>query len=301
MKSFYSILKFVNNELSDESINIGIVMKLGDKVHFKLSARKFDFAKKLDAKKTKLADFTITQIKNFFYKDSLNENLPLGINREVFGKVNENFLNRLSLYNNGIVQFTAPQYINAISNDNILDTYFSKLIDSESESSLLQKEKINSIKSDFEKKIERKIHKPLRNTVDVDITIKANQLPSLYFDYHLDSIGVNGALYATKAIDFSSKENSIPKLRSEISEYESLIDRLDILAKRNNISENGQYYLVVDPYDGKSHTIREIYSILDSQNVKFNMITTLEVEDVVRLIKANNAKKITETLLLDLE
>ena len=59
MENYISILRFVNNPLSDESIALGLIVVSENDVFFKMSAKKINFAKKLNPVSGKLLDFSL--------------------------------------------------------------------------------------------------------------------------------------------------------------------------------------------------------------------------------------------------
>jgi hypothetical protein len=291
MNCYYSILKFVNNELSNESISLGLLMLYNDKVTFRVSERKMNIVKKLNAQSIKTTEFTIKQISDYFNSFNLNNSGVL-FRRE---SLDVEYINRLSVYNNGIIQFSKIATINTTTeSDKIFDRYFCKLIDSIAE----EDEKSMLNKSIFQLKIEEKLYEPLKDKIDVDFTIKADQIPSLFFDYHLDGIGVNGAMFAAKAIDFKKNESNPRDAKAQIAEFETLIDRLDNLSRSKGIDEAGNYYLIVDTYDGSSRSLAELYSLLKKDQMPhFNFISPDKIDDLVELIINKSARKFSTEIL----
>lgn len=86
MAGCYSILRFVNNPLSDESIALGLVMMANGSAQspsqvrpdkpaqalFRLSEAKVDFAKKLNPASAKMLTFSLAQLHQFFKQDLAN-------------------------------------------------------------------------------------------------------------------------------------------------------------------------------------------------------------------------------------
>lgn len=70
-------------------------------------------------------------------------------------------------------------------------------------------------------------------------------------------------MYAVKAIDLNANHH-LDTIQRELSEFESVIDRLNRFAKERKIVGQPLYYLVVDPYEGDNKDRKELYDILQS-------------------------------------
>ena len=291
MKSCYSVLNFVNNPLSNESIALGIVVVTEQDVYFRVSEAKVDFAKKLNPKCAKLLDFSLRQFRDFVFVDSCDHSDKI-IRFEK--KVKYDLLQRLSNYNNGILQFSKPLSVNKESfGYEAFDTYFKKFIYEEIESVEIPK---SHYISQQKQNVKERLYAPLKDKIDVDFTLKKDKLPTLYFDFHFDSIGVNGAMYAAKSVDLNASKK-IADIKSVISEYESVIERLNKFAKRKDINGNHEYYLITDPYVGTSLSYHDLYSLLKTENMPyFKLISSNELDVLVDKVLANNAHKFSDEL-----
>lgn len=292
MESYYSILRFVNNPVSNESIAVGLIFICQDQVYFKYSEQKINFVKKLNPAVSKLFDFSIDQLNSYIRKDS-------SVSTEMlfqFPKnINSNFLNRLADYNNGILQFSKLAFIKDNVDQEIFLDYFRKFINnSVGEQKQTEGDHISLLKS----KIEKSFYAPLKDKIDVEYTLKKKSLPSLFFDYKLDGVGVNGSMYATKSIDFNSNKPLV-QIKSEISEFESVIERLNKFAESKNIPNlRPQYNLIVDPYHGNSPSTSELYSLLKEENMPFfKLISSDDIDELVRQYIKNKVKKFSDYLV----
>lgn len=290
MKSFYSILKYVNNPLSNEVIALGLVAINDDKIYFHLSPQKLELAKKLNPLNYKLLDFSLNQFKHFVKKEVLDQSTFLFKSDKY---LNKNFLNRLYDYNNGILQFSKPEGLNSDISAEVFNDYFKKFIGVEPPSQEKQ------TKSKFRKEIEAKLYGPLKDRIDVDYTLKKKQLDTLFFDFHLDGIGINGSLYAAKAIDFNSNRQ-LAQIRNDISDFESVIERLKLLAQSRGLSDEHRFCLIVDPYNGNSPSYNDLYSLLKQNNMPlFEIMSSGEMNKFVDVVIMRNARKFSEELGLD--
>ena len=289
MESYYSILRFVNNSISNEAIAIGLVFLSDDQVFAKISQSKVDIAKKLNPKASTLLDFTLKQLRTFLDQEAKAQ--PGSIFK--FPKrLNSEFLKRLSDYNNGLLQFSPPSYIKENITQRSFSMYFDKFIGSTDELHSLKIEK-----SVFQSVIEQKFCSPLKDRIDGNYTIKKKSLPSPFFDFKIDGIGVNGSIYAAKSIDFNANRQ-LNLIKSDISEFESVIERLKLFAIDKGIANNDpQYYLIVDPYNGKSPSYLDLYSLLKEENMPFfSLKASNELENLVDLVIKNNVRKFSDEL-----
>lgn len=283
MESHISIIRFVNNPLSEESIALGLVVVSNNEVYFKLSQKKIKFAQRLNPSSAKLLSFSLTQLQRFISKDLADQSNNL----IKFDKViDSQYLNRLSVYNNGIVQFSKPSFLKASIDATLFEEYFQKIIGDNGIEKGIEKPI-----TQFRKTIETKIYKSLESQIDVDYTLKKGILPTLFFDFHVDGIGVNGAMYAAKSIDFNTNK-PIADIRAEISEYESVIERLNTFAKSKEINGTPNYYLVADQYEGRTPSYLDLYSLLKEQNMPyFTLISSTDLDVFVNKIERNNVSK----------
>jgi hypothetical protein len=257
MKSYYSIIRFVNNPLSKENLAIGMIVISGGKVFYKFSQEKINITHKINSNNSNLLEYTIDKISNFINLQ-LKEEVSL-FSREV--NINLEYLNRLSIYNNGFLQFDKPSIINLNFDNNKFNIFFQNYIELN-----LRESKKEVIDKSFKRTIENVFHKPLINVIDIDYKVKKEKLPGLVFDYTLDGIGVNGSVYTVKSIDLNS-EKPLDSFRRDISDLESLNYRINLFSKNNDLDiGNNNHYLVIDPYKGSKSSIHNLYNILMEQN-----------------------------------
>ncbi len=284
MKNHFSILKVCDSSISGEFISVGLIYVWNNISQIKLSDHKLNIAKKLYPQNAKLIDFTIDKIKFYFSNPNANQSNIFSNNREDY----LNIFNRLSNYNNGVVQFTIPQIIpedSKLSNFNLL---FEKIIGKESN-------KVKRITSDFNGLVKSSFTNPLKDYIDIDFKINQKTLPSLYFNFCLDGIGVNGALYTAKSIDLnlSDTDSHINDIKTKVTEYEVVISRLKDFAKQKNINGDHKFYLLADEYKGRKKSYLDLFTLFKGGNNSANikLITPNEFNAVTQLIIKNNASK----------
>lgn len=290
MKSFYSIIRFVNNPLSKENLAIGLIMISNNKVYYKFSHEKIQLVNKINPLNFKLLEYTIDKISNFI-KNELESEVSLFSDDN---KVNFEYLKRLSIYNNGFLQFDNPSIINIDFDDIKFNDFFHKYIDL-----IIKPAEKKIIDNTFSKIIKEVFQEPLKDIINVNYKVKKADIPNLFFDYNLDGIGYNGIIYSVKSIDLNS-ERPIDQIRRDISELESLNPRIDLFGKPKGFDpEKNRHYLVIDKYKGKKASYHELYDILSGQNsfdCNYQFINSDALKDVTSDIKKTNAHKFTDLI-----
>jgi hypothetical protein len=290
MKSFYSIVRFVNNPLSKENLAIGLIVISNKNIHFKFSQEKIQLISKINPVNHKLLEYSISKI-NYFINSELKKEVSLFSDNV---DLNLEYLNRLSIYNNGFLQFDKPIAINMDFNSSSFESFFKNYIE-------LNVKKVTKdiVDIKFKQVINRVFSKPLNNIINIDYRVKKKEIPGLYFDYTLDGIGVNNVIYSVKSIDLNS-EKPIEQIRKDISEFESLNYRIDLFGKSLGMKEKeNKHYLIIDEYQGNKTPYKQLYSILVEQKMDeypYNIISSNKLTTVTTEIKNNNLKKFSELL-----
>lgn len=292
MKNVISILKFVNNPASGENISLGLVAISSNRIFFKISYQKLQLAKKLNPKNAKLLDFSINQLSSYISHDLE----PESNNKTEFkSQLNSSVLDRLARYNNGLLQFSSPSAINSEINDADFYNIFDQFIGHDD--TQIMEPKALHVPSKLFSNLESKFIAPLSDCIDVKITVKKKQLPSLFFDFSLDGLGVNGSLYVVKSMDLSIIK--APAAKANISEYESLLDRLIDFSKSKGINGTPVTYLVMDaPEKDKSSELSNLYRFLINERMKyFEVISSDALSSVSSEIIRNKVRKFSQDLL----
>jgi hypothetical protein len=290
MKSFYSIIRFVNNPLSKENLAIGLILISNNKVYYKFSHEKIQLVNKINPLNFKLLEYTIDKISNFI-KNELESEISLFSDDN---KVNFEYLKRLSIYNNGFLQFDNPSIINIDFDDVKFNDFFHKYIDL-----VIKPAEKKIVDNTFSRIIKNVFQEPLKDIININYKVKKADIPNLFFNYNLDGIGYNGIIYSVKSIDLNS-ERPIDQIRKDISEFESLNPRIDLFGKSKGFDpDKNKHYLVIDKYKGQKASYNELYDILSGQkssDCNYQLINSNNLKDVTSDIKNNNAHKFSELI-----
>jgi hypothetical protein len=287
--TYLSVVRYVSNSLSGENIAIGLLMSSSSNTFFKLSERKIKLAKSMNPASAKLIDFSLNQLKKLFHNELNISTQQRLLNQNL---VNVEYLNRLSVYNNGNIQFSTPNIFNIMYNEQDFDAFFNKYISNDEFGHERKIEHVSKLKSE----IETRFYSALRDKIDIDYTIKKQELPALIFDFHFDGIGVNGSVCAVKSIDMNANI-SAAHIRTEISEYESVLERLNLFAQKHGIMDAPKYHLLFDAYTGKAPSLIELSSIISENNMPFFEVNSSEdIDKISKAIIDTKAKKFSELL-----
>lgn len=291
MKTYYSIIRYVNNSLSKENIAIGMVMLSGKKIFHKFSDGKINLIKKLNPNNYNSLTYLVKKIDSFIVDENLKNNSLFSDDV----KINYDYLKRLSIYNNGFLQFDNPSYLGFSYDYSKFNEFFNTYIELTIQPSLT-----SSLNNQFQKTVDEIFKKPLEDRIDINYNITNDILPSIYFNYKLDGIGVNGSIYSLKAIDLNSEKN-IDNVRKKIAEYESLKQRLDLFAKSKSLDvQKSKFYLVLDNYNGSISKFRDLYNAITTQNKStsfLDVIPSSSLKDVAIKFSDPKIKKFSKFIL----
>lgn len=228
MKTFYTIVYSPFSVISQERLNLGMIM-LDDQgiVRFRFSQEKLNRAKKLFSEEGfKLIKSFLSSIdKKLADKDKLISNSA---------DFNIDYLSYLSKYSNNLVGFTDPQAIDVdLTHDNFDKLYSKYVFVKESEEDFKKLSPISPISLAKDSLIPKVIDR-----VDVNVNLSADKYSFVMFDLHIDMMGKNDRPVLNQFVDF---EYTPSKIRSEITDYLSIVKPFEIQA-----GKPGKFFLVGD-------------------------------------------------------
>lgn len=287
MKSYYSLIRYFNNSLSKENIVIGLIAISNTHVFYRFSESKMKLISKFSDNSDDLLNYNVKKLREY---------LDVNVNDQLF--ISENALNlkdyidRLSVYSNGLIQFDKPVELNMNVNEAFFNKFYDKYI-GEFKSNARNK-KVDQV---FVQRVENKFRKPLEDIIDVNYRIDKKIIPSLFFDYKLNGIGVNGSIYSVKCIDINSNR-TLDNIQKDISELESLSYRLNRFSEdKVEHPENNQHFLVMDEYKGYDDKYTELYEALISQeNERYKIVNSNNLERITAKIINAGATKFSELI-----
>jgi len=279
MKNFYTIVKFVPNKATSDSIAVGLLYFTNTDIQFYISDNKVKLLNKLINNKSINIKFIINQLKKKVNYLNSNNNNELNLEQKI---LTESFISYLHTYSNGLLTFSEPKYLSSKLNKDS----FSNLV-----SYLFPEEKTvkidNSISTNFErikKTVNKKLIQRVENKVHTNFLIDKKKLDTIFFNYEIDCIGLNGAFIGAKTIDFNKSIQTIDK---EVSHYFTLISSLS--SKYNKKLENNKFFIISEEpqqITSKEHILWE--SIYKNQII--DILNPEQSNEVADLIESKNAK-----------
>jgi hypothetical protein len=281
MNSFYNILKIARDPNSNDSVAIGLIAYSSNRYFFQFSVKKMKIAKSLLDDNSDFVDFFENQIVSKF--SSLNKSIEsaestLFVSDKLLTADYFNYMNR---YSNNLVQFSKPFYLNKDIDINDFKKLFALLIGDDFQYSL----KDITNQQEFETRIKEKLIDTVKEKVHVYAKLTEKVVPSLYFPFELDCIGMNGVITAAKSIDFNRNEVTIDRNLSHYFQISTLLAKIFNKDKRDN-----NFYLIADEPEKVNSKEHHIWVQLKKQK-QFEIIHSEEAHIIANKIDETNSHK----------
>lgn len=282
MKTYYTILKLSPNTIVGDSLSIGLLVCRGNRYWLKVSDHKKNIAKKLLGDKEKSVDFVIRQLST--YLKQLNQETQKSDLFKFESFITEDYINYLNIYANGILQFSKASVID----DDFDDLKFSKLYSLLIEKTMFETiEEVHPVQipdSALEQNVQNLLISKVRNKIHTEITIDNSILKSIYFNYQIDCIGLNGSFVGAKSM---SLDHTVPTLEKNVSHYVTLIALLS--QKYNKNLNHNKFFLIANEplYKTPAHKFWEEMKDVST----FKLISSDELEQVTETVEQTGATK----------
>jgi hypothetical protein len=281
MNSFYNILKIAKDPNSNDSISIGLIAFSNDRYFFQFSAKKMKMAKILLSDNSDIVEYFENQIVSKL--SSLNKSIE-SAKSSLFSSeklLTADYFNYLNRYCNNLIQFSKPYPLNIVIDYQDFNKLFTLLIGDDFKNTV----KGAVHQQEFENRIKEKLLDAVKDKVHVYAKLTEKVIPSLYFSYELDCVGMNGVITAAKSIDFTKNEVTIDKNLSHYFQISTL------LAKNyNKDKKDNNFYLIADePNDVKSSE-HHIWVQLKKQR-QFEVVHSEEADLIAKKIEETNSGK----------
>lgn len=280
MQTFYTIIKIAPNTMTDDTLSIGLLVCDSQKYWLQFSEERKSAAKRIMDENSEAVDFVVKQISLYIQK--LNKEIAKS-NNELFPLSNllqSEYFNYLNNYSNGLLRFSKPSLLDDTVTEEKFLKLFALLIDKNIEREPKTKDIFNEV---FYTTINKKLIKRVEKKIHTKININPSVLPSMYFQYEMDCIGLNGAFVGAKSIPFNK---SLPTLDKDISHYIALISLLSTKYNKN-IKKNNFFLIADEPniINSPEHTTWE--NII--QNPLFKVINSEQADTVADKVEETNA------------
>lgn len=273
MKSAYSIVFTPFSVLSNERVNLGLLMidERGNST-FRYSNEKLSLIRNLLSEDgAKLIKSNLTTLENKFSKGG-NEFFPVQ-------EIKADFIQYLSNYTNNLISFTPPKSIDVELNESNFNKLFQKFVFHIIP--VVSKPQISSIlliKKNFTPKVESR--------VNVDFQLKANEFDFVLFNLNVDMIGKNDCPVLTQFFDFEASPES---LKNRITNYISLIKPFEIKEQKE-----GKFFMVADEPSREQNSQHLIWEhLLESPLIKksiLEIVPTTELDRVEEYLEKHHVR-----------
>lgn len=286
MKSYYSLIKLIPNESSEESLTIGILVFSNQRFLLQFSNRKKRIAQSLFSFDSKLLTFIEREIEEKIkQQNQLSENSK----EELFSSpdlLNENYFHYLNKYSNGLLRFSSPRIIADTFNEKKFHQLFTLLVDDVSDKN--EKPDPNKIiEKKFYSRIEKNLLKKVQGKIHTHQRLDNKVVPSLISPFEMDCIGKNGVYVGAKSLPFNRTQDT---LNRTINTYISIIAHLNKNQKKNH---GNHFFLIADQPDKKSKGYKYWKQLYDA-NGFYKMIDSNDSEIVAETVNKNNASTFIE-------
>lgn len=288
MNPFYIILKIAKDTSSNDSVSIGLLAYTSGKYHLQFSSKKMKIAKSLISDDSDIVDFFQSQLTSRI--DNLNTVIKSD-DSKLFPNINiytEGYFDYLNRYSNNLVQFSKPFSLSKELSQNNFEELFQLLIGDDFAKSDLEASKWE----EFGYRVRDRLIDRVKDSVHIYAKLTERVIPSLYFSFDLDCIGMNGVITAAKSIDFNRNENTIDR---NISHYFQISTLLAKNYSKDKLENN--FFLIADEPDDINSKAHQIWAKLKKQK-QFEMIHSEESGIVANKIVETKARKF---LALDIE
>ncbi|WP_162127496.1 hypothetical protein [Flavobacterium phycosphaerae] len=287
MKTFYSLIKIRTNQLSDDTVTIGLLLYNEMDFNIAFSKNKVAVAKSLLKSNNKIVDTIVKEITSSIKNFSSNKTRYDNSLWHLENKFNAKYFDYLSKYSNGFLSFTAPKFIDTNNSTNSFNKMFTLFVDEKFGLETFNEEK-KEIEHRFNERVQLNLIQKVVEKVHTNYSFDNHIVPTLFNPFNMDCIGKNGVLIGAKSLSFT---NSKETLHKNINTFVSVIAHLS--SKYNKDIKDNQFYLIADEpkYNSEEHKIWK--QIHDADNI-IKLINSDESEQVAELIIAKRATTFIE-------
>lgn len=278
-------MKIVPNEMSGDSLTIGIILASPDGLRFKISSKKVSLAKSLVSIDGSLLDFIEREITA---KVQEQNKILLSSKNSLFEAstfLTDTYFQYLANYSNGLLKFTQPSIIA----DHVTESKFLKLyslfVDGSTEPITKKDESKKTYEKIFYSNINTNLIEKVKDKVHTKKLIGSEVVPTLFTPFEIDCIGLNGELIGAKSIPFTQNKQTLQK---RVNTYISVIAHLTATYKRSLV--DNRFFLIADAPSKNSPTFNFWNDLFNNENI-VKVISSEDSGEVAELIEMRGAKK----------
>ncbi len=266
MKTYYSIVSIATLPQLNEKFNVGLLCITPNHTFFRFSETKFKIVSKLLTDNgSALALSALKGMDHLILEEHEQKHELFGGTSTPLHQTSASYLNYLSRYNNGLVQFSDPKSIDVDMNDETFQLFFKKYIYAKETFErviLAQTQTFGKVRERFKKSA-----KPYAN---IDFDVNSTIISDLIVPVKVDAFGKNGCYVVSQSINFDKAPTLV---QQDVSSYLYLIDKTMqadrgtksfILGDEPSKNESVKHQLWKDVNDSK---LIEFVSIKDAERI----------------------------------
>lgn len=290
MKAFISPIYFQTNAISLEKLTGGLLLFSEKKNWMAFSEDKINIAGKLGGVELKkLVEHTESLLKNNVAKS--NELLKKG-DQELFKlkeSVSQKYLDYLSKYSKGVIQFGKPKPIAIEASDAAFEKLFELYVGEKPSITGSKKKPVT-----FHSVIKKKLNVPgLDKKADIDYVIHPEQVSGILKPAQITLLTKNGAIEAVQAIDFC---NAVKTIADHVYEFQAIAGHLNSINTGKKSGKNIYKVVANKPLAGSDQE-KLFNAFYKTYKDAFDVIEPEEINEVIKNILAKPHQKFSEFLL----
>ncbi|MCF8348581.1 MAG: hypothetical protein K9G61_07175 [Bacteroidales bacterium] len=284
MKSFYSLIKIIPNEMSGDSLTIGILLAGPNGFRVKFSKHKKQLVKSMLLTDASNLDFIEREIGNKVKEQNRifvenKKTLFVGIP----SLLSSDYFSYLSRYSNGLLKFSPPAFIADNIDDDKFTKLFSLFVDS-SAVTLNADDSAKQIERVFYEQVNTKLISRVKDVIHVDQNFDNKVVPSLFTPFKMDCIGLNGVFVGAKSLPFTQTKETLHKT---VNTYISVIAHLS--SKYSRSLTGNKFFLIADQPDKKTDEYKLWKQLRSAENL-LTVISSERSGEVADLVENKGAR-----------
>lgn len=282
MKSFYSMIKISPNEMSGDSLTIGLIMSTSTGIKLRFSKTRKQIIKGFISVDVSVIDTIEREVQNTVKELNNSDLIKKSGLFDLPTLLDANYFAYLSNYSNGLLKFSTPNFIADDVDDQKFNKLYSLLVENTQEV-LLSDSPAKNMVNVFYKTIYEKLITRVKDKVHTNQNIDNKIVPTLFNAFEMDCIGLNGAFVGAKSLPFTQSKETLHK---SINTYISVIAHLSSRFSKS-INDNN-FFLIADQPDKNTEAYKLWDQIYKSENF-LKIVSSNESDMIAELIESKNA------------
>lgn len=284
MKTFVSPIYIQTNQYASEKIACGLLAVDSNKIYFKISNDKIDIASKLSETDIKgLVKTSLELVKNKVAQTNSKLSEHQTSLFEIEHNFNAEYINYLSKYSSGIIQFNEPKPYNAELNQSSFIKLFEKFIGDKN----INKQPLSK---EFNSLIKKSLSKPeLKEKADINYSLKPAIFFGLVKNATVSLVTSNGAVSLYQAVDFETSEANVAMKLYEFDAIKKSV--YEFAHKKLNLKTKASIVAVPPTETHQKKLFETVYKIEKSKG--FKLLEPSELEEATNKIISEPHQKLS--------